>query len=60
VSYYDGGQQFLIRKSEADYLERFDEFEAAADTADALEKLNANKPNNLRDSEPSGRILKQK
>ena len=49
VSYYDGGQQFLIRKSEADYLERFDEFENAASTADELERINAAKPNDERD-----------
>ena len=35
VPYYDGGREFLIPKSEADDLERFDEFERAADAADA-------------------------
>jgi hypothetical protein len=49
VPYYDGGREFLIPKSEADDLERFDEFEAAADTADKLEQINAAKPNNERD-----------
>ena len=39
VPYYDGGREFLIRKSEADDLERFDEFEAAAETADQMDKL---------------------
>ena len=45
VPYYDGGREFLIRKSEADDFERFDEFEAAADCADEMDKLNNTLPN---------------
>jgi hypothetical protein len=53
VPYYDGGREFLIRKSEADDLERFDEFEKAADTADQMDKLNETLPN---DAVPVGLI----
>ena|ERR1039458_297663 len=48
------GRLILVPKEQAHEYDgngdgRFDEFEAAADTADALEKLNADKPNDVRD-----------
>ena len=49
VPCYDGGHEFLIRKSTAEDWERFSEFEAAADCADELERINAAKPNDKRD-----------
>lgn len=47
VECYDGGRTFLITKSESEYLERHEEFEQAADTADRLETLNSRLPNDV-------------